>query len=164
MLLGDSLACPAHPTRAHLIHTVLQTRQPTVMGSVTREYLASRAQSPEHLELLLAADIHSLMAVPLTRGRFLGVMLLASSQPSRRYGPEDLRLAEELASRAAHALEYARLYRAAHEAITARDNVLAIVSHDLKTPLCAIQRSTHLLMRNDAHGKDLASLKHVRAI
>ena len=60
---------------------------------------------------------------------------------------DDLELAEELARRAALALDNARLYAEAQQAIHARDDVLAVVSHDLGNPLSAIRLGTTLLLR-----------------
>ena len=62
----------------------------------------------------------------------LGVIALISSSAIRVYGPADVRLAEELALRAALSIENARLFGEAQRAIKTREDVLAIVSHDLK--------------------------------
>ena len=86
------------------------------------------------------------MCVPLiARNVVVGVMSFLSSIPGRSYGPADVRLAEEIARRAALALENSRLYRLAHEAIAARDEVLGIVTHDLRNPLNAISMQASLL-------------------
>ncbi|WP_052326659.1 PAS domain S-box protein [Deinococcus peraridilitoris] len=54
---------------------------------------------------------HSLIVVPMTaQGQRIGVLMLATTQPERTYGQEDLKLASELAQRAALALENARLH------------------------------------------------------
>ena len=66
----------------------------------------------EHLDVLLRLEPHSLMCVPLlARGRTIGAVTLVSSNPDRRYGEEDLLLAEDLAYRCALAADNARLYR-----------------------------------------------------
>ncbi len=79
------------------------------------------------------------MALPLlARGRLLGALVLVSSHPSRRYGPQDFRLAQELTHRAALAVENARL-------IQARDEVFSIVAHDLRNPIHAGQFAAAVL-------------------
>jgi signal transduction histidine kinase len=88
------------------------------------------------------------MATPLVSGgKLLGVIALLSAKPSRVYGVEDMRLANEIAQRAALAVENARLYRAAQRAIQDRDDVLGIVAHDLRSPLGTILMQAHVLRR-----------------
>src|SRR5262249_2457634 len=97
----------------HLIRSVIETRRPQVVEHVTLPYLESLAQSPEHLQALLAAGITSFIVVPLlARGQSLGAMFLGSSTPSHVFGLGDLPLAEALADRAAMAVVNARLYQA----------------------------------------------------
>jgi signal transduction histidine kinase len=80
------------------------------------------------------------MAVPLVaRGRIIGGMTLSCNTPGRLYGPSDLLLAEELCRRAAVAIDNARLYREAQEAVRLRDDFLAVASHELKAPLTPVQ-------------------------
>jgi signal transduction histidine kinase len=127
---------------------VLETRRPMLRSEVSAEFLQSVAQGPEHLELLRQLHPTSFMGFPLlARGRLLGALLLVSSDPRCRYDPEDLRLGEELALRAALAVDNARLYRAAQKAIAARDEVLSIVAHDLRNPLNAVGLATAALRR-----------------
>jgi signal transduction histidine kinase len=86
------------------------------------------------------------MVVPLPgRDRILGTIMFASEDPSRRYGPSDLALAESLAHRAALAMDNALLYKEAQEAVRSRDDLLAIVSHDLRNPLDVIQFTIAML-------------------
>ena len=88
------------------------------------------------------------MAVPLiARGKLLGAFaLLSSSQP---FDAADVHLAQEIARRAAIAVENARLYRAAQRAVQARDDVLGVVVHDLRNPLGTILMSVDLLRHGD---------------
>ena len=83
----------------------------------------------------------------MARGKLLGALGLLASPPSRNLGPEDVRLAEELARRAALAIDNARLYRAAQRATQVRDDVVSIVAHDLRGPLGTITVNASLLRR-----------------
>jgi signal transduction histidine kinase len=124
---------------------VLETHQPFVLQRPTLETIESFAQSEEHRRALVAADIRSLVAVPLlVHERLLGAIAFVSSTDGRLYGPAEVRLAEELATRAALSIDNARLYQAARRATTARDEVLGIVAHDLRNPLNGILMATRL--------------------
>jgi signal transduction histidine kinase len=112
--------------------------------------------------LLPGLGLRSLMIVPMAaQGRTLGAIGLGlTARGTYRQG--DLRVAEELADRAAMALEHARLYREAQAAVRARESMLAIVSHDLKNPLGAIGMSTALLLRR-AGGEEVFQ-RHLQII
>jgi signal transduction histidine kinase len=90
------------------------------------------------------------MVVPLSaRGRCFGVLvlLLLDAPVQRRFRPDDRALAEELAHRAALAIDNGRLYGEARRAIAARDDMLSFVSHDLRNPLGAILLNATLLQQ-----------------
>ncbi|HLZ70697.1 MAG TPA: GAF domain-containing protein [Dehalococcoidia bacterium] len=129
----------------------LRTGQSVLLPIVPDDFLARATRDPEHLRLARAYNPTSIMYVPLlARGRTLGVLSLARTDPQRPYGPDDLRLAEDLARRAATAVDNARLHREAQEALRVRDEFLASASHDLKTPLTAIRGMTQILQRRAA--------------
>lgn len=80
----------------------------------------------------------SYVCVPLVaRGRTLGALTLLSTD-GRRYGERELLLAEELAARCALLVDNLRLYEVAQRASSAREHLLNVVSHDLKTPLSSV--------------------------
>ena len=135
-------------SRPHLMHSVLSEGRALLMNQLGDEEVQSFAQSREHLDALRRIDIRSLLTVPLVaRGRLLGGMALISSTPSRLFGQEDVRLAEELAQRAALAIENAHLYRVAQQATRTRDDVLGVVAHDLRGPLHGISIQASILGR-----------------
>jgi signal transduction histidine kinase len=73
----------------------------------------------------------------------------------RRYDKADLAFGEDIASRAAIALDNARLYRDAQDAIRARDQFLSIASHELKTPLTSLLGYIDLMQRRAARSSDM---------
>ena len=147
-LCEQLMQIPLDRSRPYLLHSVLATRRPVFLQNPSDELLASLSQSEEHLRVLQAAQICSLVAVPLmAHNRLLGSIAFISLQASRVYGPADLRLAEEIAHRAALSIENARLYRAAQRATQLRRDVLGIVAHDLRSPLSTILMTAKLLRR-----------------
>ncbi len=125
---------------------VMRTGKSNLIADVPEELIRKVARDERHLELLLRVGFRSGMMVPLaTRGHLIGVMTFASGGSRRRHTQQDLALAEELGRRAAVAIDNARLFHEAQEAVRARDEVMAIVSHDLRNPLSAILMHTHYL-------------------
>jgi two-component system cell cycle sensor histidine kinase/response regulator CckA len=88
------------------------------MGEVTEQVLRSHAEDAEQLKLFRALNPTSFIRAPmLARGRSAGTITLAVAPESgRTYDADQVAFAEELASRAALAVDNARLYRAAQEA------------------------------------------------
>jgi PAS domain S-box-containing protein len=112
---------------------------------------------------------HSSMAVPLDlRGQSVGALVLASLGEGRRYGASDLGAAQELARRATIAIDNVRLLAEAQESVRAREDLLAIVSHDLRNPLGVVLASSALLLKSslppEPPGKEGRARRQVEAI
>jgi serine phosphatase RsbU (regulator of sigma subunit) len=110
-----------YPTRIedpHGIAQVHRTGEAVFMPEVPEEALAAGAKDEEHLRIILGLGFRSAIAVPLiARGRTLGVMLLVTTAESERQLSEnDFTFAQELAARAAVAVDNARLFHEAQEA------------------------------------------------
>ena len=125
----------------------LETRQALVFDDINPEFLEATAQNEDQRGMLREIAPRSAIVVPLlSADRVLGDLVLASSRP-HRYGPHDLGLLTELARRASLAIENARLYADAQHAARARDDMMAIVAHDVRSPLHAIRLAAQLLER-----------------
>ena len=86
------------------------------------------------------------IGVPLlVKGRLTGAVTIRGA-PGREYGRIDLGLVEELGRRAALAIENARLYRNAEEALRARDEFLMIAAHEIRGPITSIHLAVQALM------------------
>ena len=111
----------------------------------------------EHLAVLRALAPKSAISLPLmVHNKFMGALTLISS--SRQYQSEDVNLAEEISHRVSLALENARLYWLAQQEIRTREDVLAIVSHDLRSPLAIIAGAVDLLSPATAPSGDLQKI------
>jgi signal transduction histidine kinase len=114
---------------------------------VSDDWIESHVETDEQLELARSLGVRSLMIVPLVaRETVIGTMSLTAVGQRRLYDSTDLQVARELALRAAFAIENARLYSDAQLATRARDEVLGVVSHDLRNPLSAIAMCTNSLL------------------
>lgn len=139
---------PPHPDAPHAVPYVLRTGRSELYPEIPEALVAVYAHNPEHRQWLHRLGLCSYMVVPLAaRGRTLGTMAFAMAESGRRLGPADLALAEDLARRAGLAVDNARLYKEAQDAIRLRDQFLSVASHELRTPLSPIQLQIQLLLR-----------------
>ncbi|WP_409478588.1 ATP-binding protein [Pseudobdellovibrio sp. HCB154] len=119
---------------------ILKSRHPFMIEQIREEHLTLLSSSEVQLQTLKHLHFNSLLSVPMmAHNKFIGTLVLVSTSPERQYHDNDLRLAEELASRAALSIENSHLYNQAKNAIATREDILAVVSHDLKNPLTAIK-------------------------
>jgi len=113
-----------------------------------------------------ALGASSILVVPLRAGgRGFGALSLVRAAPGSGHSPEEVAVAEQFGTSAALALENARLYQEARAAVRERDELLAIVSHDLRNPVNAIVMLTGALMsRSDAGAAVPVELEQLEAM
>ena len=112
---------PSNPESTRGVRKVLKTGEPDMMAEIPEELLDEVAVDPEHRQIMSKLGLRSYMVVPMVaRGRNHGVITLVSAESGRRYDKTDLRLAEELARRAALAVDNAKLYEEAQREIAER--------------------------------------------
>lgn len=138
---------------------ILRTQQPELVPEITGDLFDAKLDK-RYIEILKTLGLSSVMIVPLkARGRLLGAMTFSTIDRDQIYTPKDLLFAEDLAGRAAMAVDNGRLYqiaeRAREEAVAAvaratladraKTDFLATMSHELRTPLNAIAGYAELL-------------------
>ncbi len=132
---------------------------------------ASRAKSrkldtgfekSDHEDNSLPLPLHCVAVVPLrVRQETLGTLTLGMGPSRRRFGPADIELAENLASRAAVFLENARLYQQIIDADRRKNEFLSMLAHELRNPMAPIQNAAEILNALDAPGEELKWIKGV---
>ncbi|MBD3880193.1 PAS domain S-box protein [Phormidium tenue FACHB-886] len=149
--ISDTLAfVPPLTFTQHPICKAVLRSEISFVPEVTDEWLETIALNPAHLAFLRSLQLRSCITVPLSaHGRKLGALMLCfTAESERRHTEANLQLAQELAHRAATALDNAQLYQQAQEANRIKDEFLAVLSHELRTPLNPILGWAKLLRSN----------------
>lgn len=142
---------PADPEAPRGVPQVLRTGVSELYPEVGDAMLQAAARDEQHLQILREAGITSAIVVPVkSRERIRGALSLFAAESGRRFGPDDLALAEEVGRRASLALENAGLYRELQEADRRKDQFLAMLAHELRNPLSAISNALQVLRRSPA--------------
>jgi PAS domain S-box-containing protein len=114
------------PDERSATEAVRAALQPVLMPDVSDEVLVSAARDEDHLRILRELGMRSLITVPLNaRGKLLGSITFILAESGRKYGPDDLTFAQELAQRAALAVDSAWLYRESVRVAAEREAILA---------------------------------------
>ncbi|MEJ7819128.1 MAG: PAS domain S-box protein [Rubrobacteraceae bacterium] len=121
---------PTDPNSKIGVPGVLRSGEPQIAAEIPESLLRESAVDDEHRELLSRLGLRSYMIVPLSfHGRVLGAITLVMAESGRRYTEADLKIAEDLARRAAVAVENARLYDEARREISERERVQGELRH-----------------------------------
>jgi hypothetical protein len=153
----DAVWAMSHKYREHdedPVPQVIRTSRTQLIPEIPDELLRHFARDKEHLEGLRAFGLRSLLIVPLTaRGRTLGAITFVMAESDRRYGPAEQLLGEDLARRAAIAVDNARLYRDAEEALQEKARTVAVldtVFRGAPIGLAFVDRELRFVRVNDA--------------
>jgi PAS domain S-box-containing protein len=140
---------------------VMQSGQPMWAEELDEALLRDAAQDATHFEILRGLGLRSFIRVPMmARGVIIGVMTLVHAESGRRYRETDVQLALEVASRAAAAVDNARLHAQLQQEHRRKDEFLAMLAHELRNPLAPIRNGLAVLQMS----ADPALLVHTRQI
>ncbi|MBL0170220.1 MAG: PAS domain S-box protein [Gemmatimonadaceae bacterium] len=133
--------------------------------SDTKAWIEANFPDPLDRERVETLGASAVLMVPLRAGgRAIGVLHVVRAKSGAMHLPEDAQLADQYAGLAALALENARLYHEARQAVRERDDMLAVVSHDLRNPVNAIVLLTGAVLSGDHEGGALMNRDDVESI
>ncbi|MDX1991083.1 MAG: PAS domain S-box protein [bacterium] len=142
---------------------VLRTGQTELYPVITEDMLRAAAQTPEQLEVVLQIGYSSVLIVPLiARERILGALtLVATTESNRHFDENDVKFAQELARRAAIAIDNARLFAAAQAelrqrqlaevALRASENQMRLITDNLPVLISYVDAEFRYRFNNQSY-------------
>ncbi|HVH41397.1 MAG TPA: GAF domain-containing sensor histidine kinase, partial [Labilithrix sp.] len=138
---------------------VLRSGQPVLLVANAGDHVDSYFQDTKSVPVVRDLGSRSIVAVPLiAHDRMNGVMTFGSAAPCR-YSSADVEMYGELGRRAALALDNARLFKEAEDAVRVRDEFLSVAAHELNTPLTSLK----LMIQAISRGPLLASAEKLKS-
>jgi signal transduction histidine kinase len=141
-------AAPRQAPASHPLTQVLQTRTPVLIQSGAAKRIVDASAVRSYIEGINAMNPQAALFLPLiARGQFIGVLSLFRSK--REFDQDDRGFAEDLGRLAALALDNSRLLDTVRGSLRAQEEMVGVVSHDLRNPVAAIRMLSGVLLKGD---------------
>jgi PAS domain S-box-containing protein len=143
---------PPDPSAPTGVWHVVRTGASELIPEITDGLLQESIPDATLLGIMRELGLRSYMGIPLQgRGRTIGVLTFITAESGRKFSVADVKVAQDLASRAAIAIENARLYAEVREAGHRKDEFLAMLAHELRNPLAPLRNGLEImqLVEND---------------
>lgn len=140
-------------------YAAITSKKPFLIENISEKLTSINLTDPSWLAYIQKFGITSFVTLPLlVSDKIIGTISLAMTDSNRKFSPSDLSFAEIIANRCAIGVNNALLYLKAKQAVQARENILAIVSHDLKNPVASIDMSAELLLKHEFSEQNVHTL------
>ena len=151
-LLDDvGLAGARVPPKAHPLTEILRSPSHVLLQSNAGSRLVAASANPAYLKAIRAMNPESALFLPLVaREQLIGALTLFRTR--RAFDNDDVEFAEDLARLAALALDNARLHDTVRASLRARDELVGVVSHDLRNPVAAVKMLSRMMLRGQDSG------------
>jgi PAS domain S-box-containing protein len=135
------------PSKNHPLTEILAKPSPVVLQSNAASRLIEASANPAYLQAVKSMNPHSAVFLPLVaREQLIGALTLFRAKGT--FDGDDLGFAEDLARLAALALDNARLHDTVRASLRAREEIVGVVSHDLRNPVAAVKMLARTLLRD----------------
>jgi signal transduction histidine kinase/CHASE3 domain sensor protein len=146
---------PPDPDATTGVAQAIRSGKSQLYAELPPALLERSARDDEHLRIIRELRLESAMVVPLAgRERVLGAMSFVYAASGRHYTESDLAFAEDFARRAAMAIENAQAHAAVSAALEFQERFVAVLGHDLRNPLAAIDMARGILSQRAAKAND----------
>lgn len=136
------------PAGPNPVATVPRTGKPDVVLALSIVDAQARTDSTQQRQATDILRPQAYIVMPLiARGHTLGAISFVMAESGRAYTEDDVTFIEEIARRAALALDNAQLYQQAQNALRVREQFLSVAAHELKTPLTTLIGQAQLMQR-----------------
>jgi signal transduction histidine kinase len=150
------------PSAGHPLSEVLRTRSPVLMQHGAAARIVEASRNPSYIDGINAINPRAALFLPLiARGQFIGVLSLFRS--NREFDSDDRGFADDLGRLAALALDNSRLLDTVRGSLRAQEEMVGVVSHDLRNPVAAIRMLSGALLKS-ADGSESASKESLSLI